>query len=51
MYDRIRNSHVLNIFFGENSLKNKSFTVQQGDYNSNELVCNLYGQDENGKND
>lgn len=51
MYDGIGRSQILNIFFGENSLKNRSFSVQQGDYNSNELVCNLYGQNENGKNE
>lgn len=35
MHDEGRRGHYLNIFFGENSLKNKSFSVQQGDYNGN----------------
>lgn len=48
MYDT-KQGNYLNVFFDESSLKNKSFTVQQGDYNSNEVVCNLYGTDESGK--
>ena len=46
-----RQENYLNVFFGEDSLKNKSFTIQQGDYNSNEVVCNLYTENESGKND
>lgn len=39
----------LNIFFGEHALKSQSFKVQQGDYNGNEVSCNLYRTDELGK--
>lgn len=48
MYDT-KQGNYLNVFFDESSLKNKSFVVQQGDYNSNEVVCNLYNTDESGK--
>ena len=51
MYDEGRRGHYLNIFLGDDSLKNKSFSVQQGDYNSNVVVCNLYGTNENGKSE
>ena len=49
MYSTIRQVKSLNIFFGEESLKNKSFEVQQGDYNSNEVSALLYAPDEKGK--
>lgn len=49
MYSAIRQVKSLNIFFGDSSPKNKSFEVQQGDYNSNEVSALLYAPDEQGK--
>lgn len=40
---------ALNMFFGEHALKTRSFKVQQGDYNSNEVLANLYVTDEQGR--
>lgn len=42
--------HYVNVFFGEGNQRVKSFTVQQGEYNSREVVCSQYSQWGNGRN-
>lgn len=42
--------HYVNVFFGEGTQRVKSFTVQQGEYNSREVVCSQYSQWGNGRN-
>lgn len=31
--------HYVNVFFGEGNQRAKGFTVQQGEYNSREVIC------------
>ena len=49
MYDDNVGKHYLNIFFGEDEIKNDALSVLQGGADSSEVCANLYYVLENGK--
>lgn len=50
MQTSARLPHYVNIFFGDGAQRTKSFSVQQGDWNSREVVCSLYAKYADGRN-